>query len=287
MAPQPSETRRRKLTAVLACHNRRPLTLRCLRALHAQAGGIDFNVILFDDASSDGTGAAVRQEFPSVRIIEGDGNAFWGGGMHAAMSAALEGMFDDILWLNDDVDLRADALSILFDAQAQARREHGGRDHIVVGATTEPGSDAISYAGYRRRSRLSPVWLERIGPVAGALNPADTMHGNAVLIPEGVARKVGPNDPRLFHELGDMDYGYRAVKAGARLWIAPTPVGECASNPRSQKAPPPGNLVARWKALNTPHGLPLDPWRHFMWRHGGVLGMVELGTIYAKRLTGL
>lgn len=279
---------RRRLTALLACYNRRALTLRCLRALHAQASAIDLHVILFDDGCSDGTGEAVRSEFPMVEIITGDGTAFWGGGMNAVMQAALRrGSFDDVLWLNDDVDLRPDALEILFDAQRRARSEAEALDHVIIGAVTEPGSSVISYAGYRRRSWMSPVWLRMIGPVEGALNPCDTMHGNVVLLPESVARAVGPNDPILIHELGDIDYGYRAVKAGARLWIAPEPVGECASNPRSRKTTPPGNLRQRWRALNTPHGLPFRPWRHFMWRHGRVLGMIELGTIYAKRLTGL
>jgi GT2 family glycosyltransferase len=278
---------RRRLAVVLACHNRRALTLRCLRGLHAQAEGIDLGVFLFDDGSSDGTADAVRAEFPGVTIIPGDGTAFWGGGMHRAMQAALAQPFDDLLWLNDDVDLSPQALARLFAARKMAEADHGSSSAIIIGATTEPGSDRISYAGYRRRSRLSPVWLERVGPAPGRLTPCDTMHGNLVLIPEAAARTLGPNDPRLVHELGDLDYGYRAVRAGFRLWIAPEPVGQCASNPRSAKKTPPGDLRSRWRALNTPHGLPFGPWRHFMWRHGGVLGLAELGTIYFKRLSGL
>lgn len=285
--PSPSAPHRR-VTAVLACYNRKQLTLRCLRTLHAQARDIDLSVVLFDDDSHDGTEDAVRAEFPQVRIIKGDGNAFWGGGMHAAMSAALEGEFDDILWLNDDVDLAPDALQILFDAEAEARaKAPEALGHIILGAVVSPGTSDITYGGYRRRSRFSPVWLNKIGPIDGKLTPCDTMNGNIVLVPEAVARAIGPNDPTFIQELGDLDYGYRAVKAGARIWIAPRPAGECSYNPRSDKKTPPGNLAQRWRALNTPHGLPIASWRPFMWRHGGVLGLVELGTIYAKRLTGL
>lgn len=278
---------RRKVTAVLACYNRRPLTLRCLRTLYDQAQDVDLSVVLFDDDSQDGTEQAVRAEFPAVRIIKGDGNAFWGGGMHAAMSAALEDDLDFILWLNDDVDLAPDALRILFAAEADARqREPDALGHIILGAVVAPGTNDITYGGYRRRSRFSPVWLNKIGPIAGELTPCDTMNGNIVLVPEAVARATGPNDPTFIQELGDLDYGYRAVKAGALIWIAPQAAGECSYNPRSDKKTPPGNLMQRWRALNTPHGLPIKSWRPFMWRHGGLLGLVELGTIYAKRLTG-
>lgn len=283
-----SASARPRVIAVLACYNRRPLTLRCLRTLHEQAQDIDLHVILFDDASSDGTGEAVRAEFPAVQIVEGDGNAFWGGGMHGAMSAALEQQFDHILWLNDDVRLEPDAIEQLLAAEADARaQDPKALGHIILGAVTEPGSAAITYGGYLRRSRFSPVWLKKIGPIDGKLTPCDTMNGNIVLVPEAVARKVGPNDPTFIQELGDLDYGYRAVKAGARIWIAPRPLGECSFNPKSIKKTPPGNLRQRWRALNTPHGLPIKSWRPFMWRHGGILGLVELGTIYAKRLTGL
>ncbi|WP_336966284.1 glycosyltransferase family 2 protein [Sphingobium aquiterrae] len=277
---------KRTLAVALACHNRRPLTLRCLQGLHAQAADFNLRIFLFDDGSSDGTGDAVRAAFPDVTIIEGDGHAFWGGGMYRAISAALDTDFNDLLWLNDDVALYPDALQRLIDAQAGADAQFGPGSSLIVGATREPGSDSISYAGFRRRSRLSPVWLQRVEPTPGALTPCDTMHGNVVLVPAAAARAIGPNDPKLIHELGDLDYGYRAGKAGYKILIAPQAVGECASNPRSRKSTPPGTLRQRWKQLNTPHGLPIGPWRHFMWRHGGMLGMAELGTIYFKRLTG-
>ncbi|MBU2135728.1 MAG: glycosyltransferase [Alphaproteobacteria bacterium] len=56
-----------RIAVVMACYNRRDTTLRCLRSLFAQLEPtVSLDVYLLDDASSDGTGAAVRAEFPNA-----------------------------------------------------------------------------------------------------------------------------------------------------------------------------------------------------------------------------
>ena len=51
-----------RIAAVMAVHNRRDLTLACLDSLRAQqlAGGT-LDVFVLDDASTDGTAAAVSR----------------------------------------------------------------------------------------------------------------------------------------------------------------------------------------------------------------------------------
>ncbi len=52
--------------------------------------GLELSVYLVDDGSSDGTGDAVRQAYPSVSVIRGDGTLFWNRGMRKAWEDALK-----------------------------------------------------------------------------------------------------------------------------------------------------------------------------------------------------
>lgn len=63
-----------KIAVLLTCFNRKNKTLACLKSLF----GIipNCHVYLVDDKSTDGTSEAIKQNFPQVKIIKGDGNLF-------------------------------------------------------------------------------------------------------------------------------------------------------------------------------------------------------------------
>jgi GT2 family glycosyltransferase len=106
-----------KIAVLLTCHNRKEKTLQCLDALYAQQGLEEYftiEVYLVDDASTDGTAAAITASFPNVHIIQGDGNLYWNRGMHLAWNTASKARdFDYYLWLNDDTFLEKNALEIV------------------------------------------------------------------------------------------------------------------------------------------------------------------------------
>ncbi|WP_082555353.1 glycosyltransferase family 2 protein [Devosia sp. Root635] len=271
------------IAVVLACYNRRALTLRCLASI--ESAGSDrarLVVYLFDDASSDGTSDAVRENFPSTNIMAGDGEQFWCGGMRQAMAAAEAAGYDYLLWLNDDVELAPDFLDILLNSHAEALQSHGPGPHVIVGPVVDPVSREITYSGFRRTSRVHPAKLERVAP-SGTLQQCDTMNGNCVLFPASIVSKVGEIDRAYSQQIGDADYGYRCIEEGAMLWVARRWVGSCVSNNRRLRWSNPSlTFGERLRILNTPHGLPIRPWLHFMWRFGGPLGAALLTLSYAK-----
>lgn len=274
------------IAVVLACFNRRDTTLRCLTDLYSlQDQNFHIDIYLLDDASTDGTEMAVREKFPQVVVLKGTGQLYWGGGMSTAMAEAMKRPFDFILLLNDDVSLSKDALVEALSNYAEVAERESDPRQIIVGATTSPAGDSITYSGFGRTSRWDPSRIKRIPPDAHSLKRCDTMNGNFVLIPRQLARELGPVDRAFVHQLGDLDYGYRAVAKGAGIWICKRPVGVCEANNRVMPFERPGlNILQRWKALNSPLGLPLRPWLIFMWRHGGFLALIKLAGMYSARM---
>lgn len=264
----------RRVTAVLACHNRRDMTLRCLGTLFAQrfpdGATVYLRVVLVDDGSGDGTADAVAARFPEVCILRGDGTLWWAGAMETGLRAAMADGADLLLWLNDDVALDEAAVASLLDVHDRWNAAEGRRP-VVVGATRPPEGGGRTYGG-QRRGRWHPF---RLCPVQAVGEPqrCDTFQGNVVLVPRPAAQDLGGIDPVFIGVQGmaDTDFGLRATARGIPVVVVP-PVGTCASN----TAPAPWcdgglPLAERLSAIVGPRGLPPRAWLRFARRHGGRL----------------
>lgn len=260
------------LHVLMACYNRREKTVRSLESLleaHRHAPSLRLQVTLFDDGSTDGTAEAVRAVYPDITILQGDGSAFWNGGMYRAFQHAAQQDPDFFLWLNDDTFLYPEALNILFETYRVAQHARG-EQVVVVGAVQEPESGELSY-GAQRRGKLNPMRFSMVTPHDPSLW-ADTMHGNCVLIPRAVVAQVGISDPKFKHAMGDIDYGLRVQQAGGFIRSTAVYVGTCTTNPTQgtwlDTSLP---LKERLAKLDGIKGLPRDDWSHLLRRHGGPL----------------
>ncbi len=276
-----------RVAAVMAAYNRRDLTLACLRSLRAQAEaeevkaeGVTLDVYVLDDASSDGTGAAIAAEFPAATVLPGNGALYWNGGMRAAFGAAIGRDYDYYLWMNDDTVLDDGALALLLATERQLRGRQRGRPVIVAGSTRHPDTGELTYGGAVRRQRWRPLHWELVEPDAEP-RQVETMNGNAVLIPRAVVRQIGNLDAAYVQQMGDYDYGLRARSTGCEVWIAPGTVGTCASHPdrRTDQQPLPAELQRLWSTKE----LPLRPRAVFARRWGGGLWPLYWLSPYLRR----
>jgi GT2 family glycosyltransferase len=275
----------RSIVAVLTCFNRKAHTLTCLEALETAArhAGVHMEAIVVDDASPDGTAAAVRERFPWAEVIDGPGDLFWSRGMHLGFGRALQRDASHILWLNDDTQLVPQALARLL-SQAEALHRVRGKPSILIGATAERSSGAITYGGRVATSRWRPFRYQLIHSEREPL-PCVAMEGNCVLIPRAVAQQVGNIDPLFEHAMGDTDYGLRARAAGFDMYVAAGVVGYCSTNPIGGTYFDNSlSLAHRWRLIRSRKGLPVRSWLHFSRRHGGLMWPVHFAWPYAKVL---
>ncbi len=260
------------LAVLMTCHNRVQTTTRCLELLFAQhrLKTIDMVVYLVDDGSTDSTGEVIRQRFPQVKVLDGDGTLYWNRGTHRAFSQAHKETYDYYLWLNDDTFIYPHCIDRLITTHRDLCAA-GRPASIVVGSTCDPESKKFTYGGYVSTSRLFPLNLE-LKPPSGRPQQCRTMCGNCVLIPRAVVDRVGMMDPAYRHRWGDIDYGLRTVASGGEVWIAPGFMGECRSNPQADAWRLHHlSLAQKARALNGIKGLGKRDWYHYVSRHGGRL----------------
>ncbi|MDA2918667.1 glycosyltransferase family 2 protein [Desulfobacterota bacterium AH_259_B03_O07] len=214
---------------VIPVHNRKAISLQCLQNLHEiDRTGLDVHIIIVDDGSTDGTGDAVREQFPGVEILQGDGNLHYTKGTNLGVRRALQRRPDYILAMNDDSILHEQFLRIM----VRCAQEH---PKSVVGALlirwdkpyqlhqNDPQWD-IWYGG-RRWPQHRTVWSVPKSPWIVQFIP-----GNCVLFPRAAIEQVGLMNERAFpYSDGDAEYILRLSKAGwklliesnARVWCQP------------------------------------------------------------------
>lgn len=262
---------KRSIAVLITCFNRRSKTLASLEALFQQKlpANTELSVYLVDDSSTDGTSPAVRQSYPDVNLIQGDGNLFWNGGMRTAFAEALKSDHDYYLWLNDDTTLETGAIAKLL-ATHDRLLEQGEKLSVVLGATCDPDTGALTYGGMERRNSWHPLNFKLL-PTSDQPQSCHTMNGNCVLIPKQVARVVGNLDPDFIHSSGDLDYGLRVRQQGGSLWLAPGFIGTCRFNSLEGNIwdNPDLSLWQRLKMVNQPKQLPMAEWKVFAKRHAG------------------
>jgi GT2 family glycosyltransferase len=237
------------IAVLLTCHNRKQKTLNCLKLLFMQRGlGHEYSiqVYLVDDGSTDGTGLAVKEEYPIVKVIMGNGNLFWNRGMHTAWANAAEQNqnIDYYLWLNDDTEIYENAILSLLSA---ANLTSG--QSIICGCIESPSKKGkLTYGGGNMHGNKRIMNYPADGILA-----CDIIHGNCVLIPKVVYNKVGNLDWKFTHAIGDHDYSLRAKKVGVLSYTTSEFVAACEYNEGSPKwRQPKVKFIDRIKNLYSP-----------------------------------
>ena len=262
-----------KLSALLTCHNRCPLTLACLASLYQQRlpDDVELGVFLVDDGSSDGTAEAVQQQFPRVNVIQGDGSLFWNRGMHKAFAAAIEHDSDFYVWLNDDCRLYPDTIAVLLRTYDELNKLTGSCAHIIGSAMQDPTTGEFSYGGVKKyATTLGRIKQIRIAPKPDKAQECQAVNGNCVLISREVVARIGNLDPVFTHRWGDHDYCFRALDAGCQVWLAPGYRGTCKANPvagtwEDVRLP----IGKRLRALRSQRGYAPQDYKIYLQRHRG------------------
>jgi GT2 family glycosyltransferase len=241
------------IAVLLTVFNRKETTLRCLDNLFKQEipQGYSLDVFLTNDGCTDGTPEAVRELFPQVNIINGNGNLFWNRGMWTAWNAAAKTKeYDFYFWLNDDTFLYKGAVSKLLESS----QNHENKA-IIVGACQDTETHSKITYGCRNNGKL-------IVP-NGKDVEVNCFNGNIVLVPNHVFDIVGNLDYYYTHSKGDFDYSVRAQKSGIKIYLAGIPLGACDLHSCMDKwCNPHIPFRQRWRVLHRPNGMPPKEFFH-------------------------
>lgn len=205
------------VSVIVLTYNARQFLDRCLNALFAQTY-TDFETIVVDNASPDGTADLVRERFPELRLIASPRNDGYGAGNNLG---ARHARGDILVFLNPDAIPEADWLEHLIGAMRQ-RGHHFATSQITLQSDRtrlNSGGNLIHYLGLSFCRGLNARRSEFETPefVSGA-------SGAACAISRELFERIGGFDPSFFLYHDDVDLSLRALLAGERCLYVPDAV---------------------------------------------------------------
>lgn len=215
------------VSVILVSWNTRQLLLDCLAALPAALGNLNADVWVVDNASSDGSVAAVRESFPAARLIENKHNVGFAAANNQAIMASA-GRY--ALLLNSDTSATPGAIGRLV-----AFADECPRAGVVGALLLNPDSSfQASYARFPSLHsellsvtgigpRLFGRWYPNRGP-SRSQEPqrVDWVQGACMLARRDAIDQAGLMDERYFMYNEEIDWCLRIWRAGWETWYLPT-----------------------------------------------------------------
>lgn len=219
-----------ELTVIMVSYNTRDITLRAIETLFENAGDVSFRLVVWDNASHDGSAEAIAERFPDIELIAHDENI---GFAEANNRVAEKADTEYLLLLNPDTETHPKAVENLL----RFAKEHpeagivGGRTVFPDGSLNiascwgrmTPWSLLCSATGMSRafasNAFFNPEGLG--GWQRDSVRHVDIVVGCFFLLRTDLWHRLGGFNLRYFMYGEEADMCLRARKLGYRPMVTP------------------------------------------------------------------
>jgi GT2 family glycosyltransferase len=218
-----------KLSIVIICWNDWKVIENCLASIFAGTRRTEFEVIVSDNGSTDGSVEKIRAQFPAVHLVENRANLGFAKGNNAGIRAASG---EYVLILNPDTIVHDGSLDrwIEFADRHPEAGAFGCRVHNPDGTYQRSARPfptisryLVSAFGLRFLGRLDrPVLSDEYeGWKGDTEREVDWQSGCCVMLRGDMLRQLGGFDERFFYQFEEVDLCRRVWGAGSRIRFTP------------------------------------------------------------------
>jgi GT2 family glycosyltransferase len=214
------------ISVVVVNWNTRDLLAQCLQSVAEHVPtGLSTQVVVVDNASTDGSIAYMRCEWPDVLVIANDTNV---GYQRANNQAFPHCRGEQLLLINADAMLTPgciDAMRALMASDPRAAvigprlvYPDGRWQRWTAGHRLDTAAAVVSLLGADRVLARRGLWL---GRDVKTPFPAHWVSSACMLVRRRALDEIGPMDERFFAYMDDVDLCERAIEAGWHVWYEP------------------------------------------------------------------
>lgn len=204
-----------KVFVLVPIHNRREMTMKFMDSFANQSYR-DYQMVIVDDGSTDGSSQAILEKYPNTIIIYGNGNLWWTGAMRKGIEYILsEAKKDDyILAINDDVVVKENYIEELVLISKM-------NNNAIVGSMYRDfENNEIIYDSGVKIDWKRYVYLQISPKEQSDIEEVDTLATRGTIIPIQIFKNIGSFEKKLRHYAADYEYFLRAKKLGYKLYIS-------------------------------------------------------------------
>ncbi len=252
------------VSVIIVSFNTREVMRQCLTSVLEDAAGLNAEILVVDNASTDGSPGMIEQDFPQVRLIRSDVNLGFGEGNNAALREARGRYF---VLLNSDAFFVKGALPLAIrhmDENPSAGLGGCrliGRDgvlqpssrcfHSVLGDLIVLSGLAAKFPKSRFFGRFDRTWADEHEAAA-----VDWVPGAFSIVRPSALQKIGLFDPAFFLYYEEVDLCRRFRSAGIPVWYWPDISvihigGESSRQLKSLEFSPQAAQVVLWRMRST------------------------------------
>ncbi|MCL5113975.1 MAG: glycosyltransferase family 2 protein [Patescibacteria group bacterium] len=212
-----------KLSIVILSYNTKKLTLDCIKSVFAQYNknieNGEFEIIVADNASTDGTVSAIQNYSSRIKIIQNKENYGFGKGNNIAAEKASGGY---LLFINSDTIVKDKGFIKMVEFLNNNKKVAviGGRLIDKDGSDRAPAGKfynliyvffTLFFSRFTPNLRFSPKKISDVDWVSGAF----------MMIRREVFRKLEGFDRNIFMYVEDMELCFRVKKLGYNIVFFP------------------------------------------------------------------
>ena len=216
-----------KLSIIIVSWNVKDKLKTCLTSLYKNISGFDFEVIVIDNASDDGTCEMIREEFLDTKLIENKTNLGFG---KANNIGYMKTTGEFILFLNDDTEIKSNFFPDLLNKFEQNKKLG------MIGCEIK-NPDGTNQPSVRKFPRLKDqaitlTKLHNIFPNSikkykqsdfnySKQQSVDQVMGAFMLTKKSILEEVGVFDEQFFLWFEEVDLQKRIKDAGYEILYTP------------------------------------------------------------------
>lgn len=224
------------VSIIVVSYNTKTLLIRCLSSIVSGLPRLEFEIILVDNASTDGTVHEVQKLMPTffaskpkLTIISNTKNE---GFTKASNRGASVANGEYLLFLNSDVELIDASVERLISTAINKKA-------AIVGGNLQNAKDSTSNSFGRFYTVFTILLLlfgqeSRLKKPPKTIQEVDWVSGGCMLVRKDVFKKLGGFDEKFFMYVEDMEFCFRAKHHGYKIFFDPsvnvTHIGQGSSN---------------------------------------------------------